>query len=56
MGGKDLGFDVVLRGQTRNHIMPGICVFFQRLKEHGGGFWLSQAYDDWFGFTLEEPV
>ncbi len=56
MGGKDLGFDFVLRGQNRNHIIPGTYVFFQRLKEHGGGFRLGQAYDDWFGFTLEEPV
>ncbi|MBF7957681.1 hypothetical protein [Rahnella victoriana] len=30
--------------------------FFQRLKEHGGGFWQGQAYDDWFGFVIEEPV
>jgi hypothetical protein len=36
VGGKDLGFDVELRGQIRNHIMPGTYVFFQRLKEHGG--------------------
>lgn len=56
MGGKDLGFDVVLHGQARNHIMPCTYVFFQRLKEHGGGFWLSHAYDDWFGFVIKEPV
>lgn len=56
MGGKDLGFDVVLRGQTRDHIKPGIYVFFQRERELGGGFWFGQAFDDWFGFVIEEPV
>lgn len=56
MGGKDLGFDVVYRGETRNRIDPGKYVFFQRLKEHGGGYWLGQAYDDWFGFVIERPV
>lgn len=56
MGGKDLGFDVVLRGQTRDHIKPGIYVFFQRERELGGGFWFGQAFDDWFSFVVEEPV
>lgn len=56
MGGKDLGFDVVYRGQTRQWIAPGKHVFFQRLKEHGGGYWLGQIYDDWFGFLIDEPI
>lgn len=56
MAKKDLGFDIVYRGETRDWIEPGTYVFFQRLKERGVGFWLGQAYDDWFGFTLEEPV
>jgi hypothetical protein len=51
MGSKELGFDVVVRGDTRDYIKPGSYVFFQREKEHGGGFWLGQAYDDWFGFV-----
>ena len=55
MGGKDAGFDVVYRGETRDHISPGKYVFFQRLKEHGGGYWLGQCYDDWFGFVIERP-
>lgn len=54
--GKDLGFDVVYRGETRGHIKPGTYVFFQRQMEHGGGYWLGQAYDDWFGFTIDAPV
>jgi len=56
MGGKDNKFDVVYRGETRDYIKPGTYVFFQRLKEHGGGYWLGQAYDDWFGFVIESPV
>lgn len=56
MAKKDLGFDIVYRGETRDWIEPGTYVFFQRLKERGVGFWLGQAYDDWFGFTLVEPV
>lgn len=29
--------------------------FFVGLRV-GGGFWLGQAYEDWFGFVIEEPV
>lgn len=56
MAKKDLGFDVVYRGETRDRIDPGKYVFFQRLKEHGGGYWLGQVYDDWFCFVIEQPV
>lgn len=45
MGGKDHSFDVVYRGESRDWISPGKYVFFQRLKEYGGGYWLGQAYD-----------
>lgn len=56
MGTKELGFDVVYRGDTRRWIAPGTYVFFQRIKEHGGGYWLGQIYDDWFGFLIDEPI
>lgn len=56
MAKKDLGFDIVYRGETRDRIEPGKYVFFQRLKEHGGGYWLGQVYDDWFCFVIEQPV
>ncbi|AVF34301.1 hypothetical protein [Rahnella sikkimica] len=56
MGSKESGFDVVYRGETRQWIAPGTYVFFQRQKEHGGGYWLGQVYDDWFGFVMERPV
>lgn len=54
--GRDSNFDIVYRGETRDWIPPGRYVFFQRRKEHGGGFWLGQVYDDWFSFVVEEPV
>lgn len=56
MGGKELGFEVVYRGENRDWIMPGRYVFFQRSLEHGGGFWLGQVYDDCFVFAMERPV
>ncbi|ALX93359.1 hypothetical protein AV650_07205 [Serratia fonticola] len=56
MSGSELGFDVVYRGQTRNYILPGTLVFFQRPKECGGGYWLGRAYDNAFIFELEHPV
>ncbi|MBF7994084.1 hypothetical protein [Rahnella laticis] len=56
MGSKDSSYDVVYRGDTREWIAPGTYVFFQRLKEHGGGYWLGQVFDDWFSFVSEEPI
>ncbi|MDR3431572.1 MAG: hypothetical protein P4L95_06640 [Rouxiella aceris] len=43
MVGKELGFDVVYRGQTRERIAPG-------------SYWLEQVYDDCFVFAIERPV
>lgn len=56
MGGKDHSFDVVYRGESRDWISPGKYVFFQRLKEYGGGYWLGLAYDDCFVFAIERPI
>lgn len=56
MGSKDLGFDVVYRGETINYIREGRWVFFQRLKEYGGGYWLGRTYHDAFIFGLERPT
>lgn len=53
---KDLGYDVVYRGETRDYISPGRWVFFQRAKAYGGGYWLGQAYDDCFVMGIERPV
>lgn len=56
MGVKDATLDVVCRGDICNYIKPGTYLFFQRLKEHGGGYWLGQGYDDWFGFVIERTA
>ena len=56
MGGKDLGFGIVYRGETATFPIEGKYVFFQRLKEHGGGFWFGQVYNDCFVFALERPI
>jgi hypothetical protein len=57
MGSKDGGgYDILYRGETRDYIPPGRLMFFQRLKEYGGGYWLGRAYDNAFIFELEHPV
>lgn len=54
--GADAQFDVVYRGQVMNHIIPGRAVFFQRLKEYGGGYWFGRTYSDYYEFLIERPV
>lgn len=56
MGGKDSNFDVVYRGDVFHYQIPGRWVFFQREKVYGGGYWLGQAYDDFYLFGIERPV
>jgi len=56
MGGKDLNFDVVYRGETFNYRFSGQWVFFQREKAYGGGYWFGQAFDECFVFGIERPV
>lgn len=58
MTSKDGGYDVVLRGQglDADMIRPGRWVFFQRLKEHGGGFWGGRTWPDFYEFGLPYPV
>ena len=51
-----MGFEVVYRGETRDWIMPGRYVFFQRAQAVGGGYWFGQVYDDCFVFAMERPV
>jgi len=52
MGGKDSNYQVVYRGETLEHYKPGGWVFFQRLKEYGGGYWLGRTYEDCFWLEL----
>lgn len=42
--------------ETLNYFKPGGYVFFQRLKEYGGGYWLGKIYEDGFEFVLERPT
>ncbi|EGT0646151.1 hypothetical protein MJ717_001900 [Cronobacter sakazakii] len=56
MGSKDLKYQVVYRGDKLETIIPGQWVFFQRLKEYGGGYWFGKTYDDCFWFEIERPV
>lgn len=56
IGGKDNNYQIVYRGETLLRLKPGQYVFFQRLKEYGGGFWLGKTYEDGFEFVLEWPT
>jgi hypothetical protein len=56
MASGELGYDVVYRGETITYIQEGRWVFFQRLKEYGGGYWLGRTYHDAFIFGLERPT
>lgn len=51
-----LGYQVVYRGQGLEYFVDGGWVFFQRLKEYGGGYWLGRTYHDAFIFGLERPT
>ncbi|MEH3915684.1 hypothetical protein POX10_23570, partial [Klebsiella pneumoniae] len=48
MGGKDTSYQIVYRGETLKHFKPGQCVFFQREREYGGGYWLGKTHVDGF--------
>ncbi|WP_235147549.1 hypothetical protein ACP26E_02665 [Franconibacter pulveris 601] len=37
-------------------VEDGGWVFFQRLKEYGGGYWLGRTYPDCFWLEFERPV
>ncbi|EJL9928604.1 hypothetical protein NNF43_001869 [Salmonella enterica] len=56
MGGKVPDYQIVYRDETLNYFKPGGYVFFQRLKEYGGGYWLGKIYEDGFEFVLERPT
>ncbi len=56
MASSELGYQVVYRGQGLEYFVDGGWVFFQRLKEYGGGYWLGRTYNDAFIFGLERPT
>lgn len=56
MGGKDLGYTVVHRGDFVESVVEGRWLIIQRAKECGGGFWLGRAYNDCFWLEFERPM
>ncbi|WP_213672548.1 hypothetical protein [Raoultella ornithinolytica] len=54
--GKDTNYQVVYRGETLPHYIPGGWVFFQRPIECGGGFWLGKTFDGLFMLEMDRPV
>lgn len=56
MGMKDSNYQIVYRGETLTHYIPGGWVFFQRPKDCGGGYWLGRTYDDVFIIEYEQPT
>lgn len=56
MASNELGYQVVYRGEMLPYFVDGGWVFFQRLKEYGGGYWLGRTYNDAFVFGLERPT
>ncbi|PPX83815.1 hypothetical protein C3D70_13025 [Cronobacter sakazakii] len=56
MANTDSNYQIVYRGECLEHFSPGGWVFFQRLKEYGGGYWMGQTFEDCFVFGIERPV
>ena len=56
MGGRDLGYTVVHRGEFIESVVEGAWLIIQRAKEYGGGFWLGRAYNDCFWLEFERPM
>ena len=56
MGGKDSNYSVVYRHESLDHFIEGEWVFFQRKKEHGGGFWFGRTFPDCFWLEFERPT
>ncbi|ENZ7196985.1 TPA: hypothetical protein MAL36_004611 [Klebsiella variicola] len=56
MGGKDTSYQIVYRGETLKNFKPDQCVFFQRERQYGGGYWLGKTHVDGFEFLLEQPT
>ena len=49
-------YQVVYRGEYLENFKPGGWVFFQRAKEHGGGYWLGRTYEGVFIIEYEKPT
>jgi hypothetical protein len=56
MGGKDLNYTVVYRGDFIERVPEGRWMMIQRGKEYGGGYWFGKAYTDCFWLEFEWPM
>lgn len=56
MAKSESNYKIVYRGERLQNYKPGGWVFFQREKEHGGGYWLGRTYDEVFIIEYEKPV
>lgn len=56
MGGKDLNYTVVYRGDFIESVPDGRWMMIQRGKQYGGGYWFGKAYSDCFWLEFERPM
>ena len=56
MGGRDLNYQVIYRGECLEHFVSGGWVLFQRSKVSGGGYWLGRTYDYVFMLEFDKPT
>ncbi|ECC1675616.1 lF-82 [Salmonella enterica] len=56
MGGKDLNYQIVYRGEQLPRYVEGGWAMFQRPKECGGGYWFGRTFADFFWLEFERPT
>lgn len=56
MGGRDLNYQIVYRGEQLTRYVPGGRVLFQREKCDGGGFWIGRTCDGVFWLEIDRPL
>jgi hypothetical protein len=56
MDGLDSDYQVVYCDEKLLRFVSGGWVFFQRLRIHGGGYWLGRIYDNVFMIEYERPT
>ena len=56
MGGRDLNYRVIYRGERLENFRNGEWAFFQRSKEAGGGYWFGHTFDNCFWLEFDAPT
>lgn len=56
MAGTDTNYQIVYRGESLPRFREGEWVFFQRKKEHGGGYWFGRTMSHCFWLEFEKPT